>query len=79
VSDARDILLIGGRADGRNVTVLHGDSVIMHGEDWREEYAIVRLAGSTKAFFVGVPRARALDGDWLIDKLLVAYDARNGR
>jgi hypothetical protein len=71
--NARTILLLGGSADGRQVIVLHGTSVLVEAQGKREFYEVAEMMGSTGPFFVGVPPDRVLDGDWIIQRLLDGY------
>lgn len=72
----REVLLLGGPADGERLTVLYGQTVKIRKGEVEADYYIARLAGSTKPFFVGVPPGRELDGDWVLDRLLTDYHDR---
>lgn len=75
MSDPRDVLLVGGPADGQRMTVLYGDSLIVRGPVGEQAlYMIAQLVGSKQTFHFGVPSDRALDGDWLIDQLRTRYE-----
>lgn len=75
--EPRDVLLVGGFADGRRMTILHGDSLLLEDKATGDRvlYMVAQLAGSKQLFHFGVPSDRALDGDWLIDQLATAYEA----
>lgn len=73
-----NVLLLGGAADRQVVTVLHGSSVIMGdpatGE--RQVYEVVYIRGITKEYALGVPSQHALDGEWVVQRLLADYAGR---
>ncbi|MFL6864057.1 MAG: hypothetical protein ACJ8DZ_13770 [Allosphingosinicella sp.] len=74
MSGGRTILLLGGKSDGRRVTVLYGNSVIMTDlTGGREIYEIVELEGTTLRFSVGVIHGHHMDGDWIMGQLLAGY------
>ena len=69
------LLFIGGVFDGERRSVLYGDSVIAEcpNSGRREVYAIIRLSGRSALLEVAVPMDKALDGDWVMDRLIKGY------
>lgn len=69
----REILLIGGPADGERVTALYGNGIIVDRMGVRTEYDVMDLATTGASVLVAVPEAWDCDHDRAMAALITCY------